>query len=1103
MNCRYVYDESASLPSPLTTAVGSVGGNPSASRSGNPISSMDDFQMPTAHGSFLSHSEYGIPLIHDIDGPPRNTQAHPYPSSPLASPQVPADRTKPHTRLGPNRQRYPGSLRGGSIDSEKLDCVAGSTNKMNGSPVRALVPNVCGDLFDSQNSLTNIHIDMAVCGVFMNSVRRLPGFGAIQDSVDATKRASLPKATDSLLPIVGTTPAAKNRSDRRRLQDSSNRTVSNTEPTAGLQKLSTSATCTAQLASGAVATGRIKVPSSAVTLSPPSAEFTIFFDSPLIKDRGGAARSPGRQNQLSSQALASPSSFNPPRGAEGKAEKAGGWTTTNVGVEDGPDRSGSHRSTFGGVWSSGERSDMSPSPHRQSSTRSLHMRSASSNLNCSGSGTSGLSPIPQRRAASEPSPMVFHEGHHLSLRRTVQPSMQPVSQVHTSSGVHEAGSTDGSVYNNRGKEEVDGSPLAHQPVYDLSCVTGSLEDAAELGERVLLNLVEPPSPALSSRRTKKKPPKNSAALPKATPPALTLLHAPPMLSKRLLTLRQVRTNTSAMMESGHLKLSLDGGAGAKRSNEEAASESSASGSTTPSYLADLNTPFSPTCPLTTRAPRSPLQNARNEKALGAVVPGETPRLSTSRVLSPSPTLRMSNSVQPMYAAVLSGEPQKPRRRPHSRVRICTGTQEIDDNPVTSKAPWPLPKPPSSIVVKRRLFDPKRPRLRGPRTRELPDGKRQANWTAPETHYTTTLADLAAYDEDEDDMPQWHLTDALWSDEVIRTDVAVSRQSEVRDSRPSSSLTPAVESGVVGAMVLNQSPASTPTVPHMSSLQSATFSTLPEAPAVAAANMTIPGGLQLARLASLTAAASRDAHASAVQDLQSTSLKIGRRTGGIVVDEVDKVLRLRGESELAQVPGELQSEPSSRPFHGSGAPTPTSSATSPRLGTSTHRRHAKSENQLNSYFMTGIEPSVTDSYGLPTCPRSPMLPSFAPITGRRFIGGAAVMASGKVGSSKGFRSIGISTPFEGRSPEWGTYELHRLHSNRKATIAERAAELSKLFGKCPQYDERAPEPISASRSRPSSECRMRSVLLRQKPKATFYLLETVARSRGTKNVSGAH
>ncbi|AYU81423.1 hypothetical protein LdCL_310029600 [Leishmania donovani] len=1014
MNCRYVYDESASLTSPLTTAVGSVGGNPSASRSGNPTSSMDDFQMPTAHGSFLSHSEYGIPLIHDIDGPPRNTQAHPYPSSPLASPQVPADRTKPHTRLGPNRQRYPGSLRGGSIDSEKLDCVAGSTNKMNGSPVRALVPNVCGDLFDSQNSLTNMyddytsssssssssssasgsgrlpdlsvaspsgeggglgksHIDMAVCGVFMNSVRRLPGFGAIQDSVDATKRASLPKATDSLLPIVGTTPAAKNRSDRRRLQDSSNRTVSNTEPTAGLQKLSTSATCTAQLASGAVATGRIEVPSSAVTLSPPSAEFTIFFDSPLIKDRGDAARSPGRQNQLSSLALASPSSFNPPRGAEGKAEKAGGWTT-NVEVEGGPDRSGSHRSTFGGVWSSGERSDMSPSPHRQSSTRSLHMRSASSNLNCSGSGTSGLSRIPQRRAASEPSPMVFHEGHHLSLRRTVQPSMQPVSQVHTSSGVHEAGSTDGSVYNNRGKEEVDGSPLAHQPVYDLSCVTGSLEDAAEvvldsphfdtddlggggggdgygdlvsrhgeLGERVLLNLVEPPSPALSSRRTKKQPPKNSAALPKATPPALTLLHAPPMLSKRLLTLRQVRTNTSAMMESGHLKLSLDGGAGAKRSNEEAASESSASGSTTPSYLADLNTPFSPTRPLTTRAPRSPLQNARNEKALGAVVPGETPRLSTSRVLSPSPTLRMSNSVQPMYVAVLSGEPQKPRRRPHSRVRICTGTQEIDDNPVTSKAPWPLPKPPSSIVVKRRLFDPKRPRLRGPRTRELPDGKRQANWTAPETHYTTTLADLAAYDEDEDDMPQWHLTDALWSDEVIRTDVAVSRQSEVRDSRPSSSLTPAVESGVVGAMVLNQSPASTPTVPHMSSLQSATFSTSPEAPAVAAANMTIPGGLQLARLASLTAAASRDAHASAVQDLQSTSLKIGRRTGGIVVDEVDKVLRLRGESELAQVPGELQSEPSSRPFHGSGAPTPTSSATSPRLGTSTHRRHAKSEN----------------------------------------------------------------------------------------------------------------------------------------------------------------
>lgn len=1001
MSCRYVYDESASLTSPLTTAVGSVGDNPSASRSGNPTSSTDDFRIPTAHSSFLSHSEYDIPVMHEIDRPPRNTQAYPHPSSPLASPQVPVDRTKPHTRLGPNRQRYLGSLRDESIDSEKLDCVAGSSNTLNSSSARALAPNACGDLFGSQSYLTNMyddytsssssrlpdlsvtnssgeggrlgksHIDTAVRGALMNSARRLAGLGAAQDSVDASKRASSPKAHGSLSPIVGTTPAAKTRSDRRRLQDSSNCTVSNTAPTAGLPRLSTSTTCAAQFASDAVSTGRIKVPSSTVMLSPPYAELTIF-DSPLIEDRSGAAKSPGRQSQPSSQTLASPSSLNPPRGAEGKAEKAGGWTRTNLGVEDGPDRSSSHRSTFGGVWSSGERSDMSPSPHRQSSTRSLHMRSASGNLNCSSSGTSGLSRIRQRRAASEPSPMVFHEGHHLSLRRTVQPSMQPVSPVYTSAGVDEVGNTDASGYSNRDEEEADGSPLAHQPVYDLRCVTGSLEDAAEVvfdsthfdtddlvgsgdgygdlvsrhdesEERVLLNLVEPPSSALSSRRTKKQPLKNSTALPKATPPALTPRHAPPMLSKRLLTLGQARTNTSAMMESGHLKLSLDGGAGAKRSNEEVARESSASGSTTLSYLTDLDTPFSPTRPLTTRVPRSPLQNACNERALGAVVSAETPRLSTSRVLSPSPISRMSNSVQPMHATVLSDKPPKPPRQPHSRVRICTGAREIDDSPMTSKAPWPLQEPPSSIIVKRRLFDPKRPRLRGPRTRELPNGKRQANWTAPETHYATTLADLAAYDEDEDDMPQWHLTDALWRDEVIGMDVAVSRQSEVRDSRPSSSSTPAVESGVVGAMVLNQPPASTPTVPHMSSLQPVTFSTSLEAPAVAAANMAIPRGWQLARLASLTAAASRDAHASAVQDLQGTSLKIGCRTGGIVVDEVDKVLRLRKESELAQVPGELQSEPSSRPSHGSRAPPLTSSATSPRLGASTHRRHSKSKN----------------------------------------------------------------------------------------------------------------------------------------------------------------
>lgn len=1048
MSCRYVYDESASLTSPLTRVVGSIGGNPSTSRSGSPTSSMYDFQMPVAYSSFLSHSEYDIPLIYNIDGPPRHAQAHPHPSSPLASPQAPVDRAKPHTRLGTNRQRYPGRLRGGSIDPEKLDCIAGSSKKVNDSLVRELAPNAHGDLFDSQSSFTNIYdnygsssssasgsgrlpglsvtnpsgergglgksgIDTAVSGTPMNSSQQLPGSGAVQDSLDASKRASFPKAPDSLLHIVGTTPATNIRNDRQRLKDSSNRTVSNTAPTVSLRRWSTLTTCTAPFASGAVATGRMAVPSSTVTLSLPSAEFAIFFDSPLVEDRGGAARSSGLQNAPSSQALASQSSFNSPRTAEGKAEKAVGWTTSSLGVEDGPYRLDSHRNAFGGVWSSGERSDMSPFPQWQSSTSGVHMRSANGNLNCSRSGTSGLSRVGQPLAVSEPSPMAFHEGHHLSLRRTVQPSMQPASPVHTFAGAHEVGNTDGSGYNDRDTEEADGSPLAHQPVYDLSCVAGSLEETAEvvLGpphfdtddldgggdgyddhvnrhgeaeEGALLTLAEPPSSVLSARHTKNQPPTNSTALPKATSPARTPRHAPPTLSKRLLTLGTVRTDASAMMESGNVKLSLDGGTGAKQSDEEVASESSASSSMTPSYLTDLSTPLSPASTLTTRVPRSPLQNARNERALGTVVTAETPHLSTSRHNtnaaalddkapqtdttqsrraglpstkanhphqgsaqamttssrnpnsskpksremseavtvqwpSPSPVLRMRNSVQPRHATVLSGELQKLRRQLYSRVRICAGTHEIDDSPMASKAPWPLPTPPSSIVVKRRLFDPNQPRLRSPRTRELPNGRRRANWTAPETHYTTTLADLAACDEDEDDVQQWRLTDALWSDEVIGMDAAVSQESEIRDSRPSSSSTPAVESGVVGAMVLNRSPASTSRVRHMSSLPPATSSTSLKAPAVATTSVTIPGGLQLARMAPLTATASRDAHASAIQESHSTSVKVGGRTGGIVVDEVDKVLRLRKESKFTQVLGELQSEQASRPSHDSGAP----------------------------------------------------------------------------------------------------------------------------------------------------------------------------------------
>lgn len=108
-------------------------------------------------------------------------------------------------------------------------------------------------------------------------------------------------------------------------------------------------------------------------------------------------------------------------------------------------------------------------------------------------------------------------------------------------------------------------------------------------------------------------------------------------------------------------------------------------------------------------------------------------------------------------------------------------------------------------------------------------------------------------------------------------------------------------------------------------------------------------------------------------------------------------------------------------------------------------------QLKSHSMTDIEPSVADFYGLPTCPRSLMLPSFAPITGRRFIGGAAVMESSKVGSSKGFRSIGVSTPVEDRRssntfarPESSRTRRARHIGNRLFACATPASSVVSLF-----------------------------------------------------------
>ncbi|XQJ29421.1 hypothetical protein NXY56_005471 [Leishmania guyanensis] len=1073
MRSNYMYDESADLSSPLRSLVGSVTGNLWATRSTTSPMSNDDFQTLTGNSSLLSYSQYDIPLFHSIEVPPGKAQVHPDPLSPPASPQALVDRTKPRTSLRTNRQRYSSSWQRGSIELMRSDCTP-ETSKLSGPPLREPGADTHGDLFGSKGpfmyvddycassssvsgssklpflsgtnspgqsrGLGRSSIDTTTSGNLKNLARRLSRSGAIQDSVDASKRTPLPGAPASFLPTADTPSATATGSDRRCSQDNSSGTGSTTAPPAAQQREPTSAAHPAQFASSGATSRVIKVSPTTLTLPQPSAEFTLLLDYPIIKDRGSAARSSG--HQLSPQALASQSSLNPSRGARGMAGNADSRTLTPLGVEDIPDKQARHRSTLGGVLSSVEHSSFSPSPGWRSSSSvlsssspvpcartasDLRIRSEHHNLNRSGSGAGGMSPVRQQRAASEPSPTALERGNHVSLCRTVQPPVQSVSSTPTSACVPGVGTTESSGYGNRDEEEADSSSLACQPGYDLSCVPGAVEDTAEAkidplhyntdaldgdkdGYSSLVNLqdeeeepsvirsTEKPPSEVSSRSTTNQHPKNETA------PALTPPHAPPMPKKRFFTLEPVRTNTSAMAKGGNSKLRFDGSGVANRSDEELSSESSMFCAMRPLHLADPNASLSQSLPLTARVPGLLLHDTRSEHALGAVVTngaqclsmplqstnavalnGKAPPTGTtesrrarlpstvlsnttqdgaqalttlsgntnssepnsreaseaaaSSSISPPPILSTISWAQPMCATTLSDELQNPLRPLHCRVCIHTDTNGIDDAP-TTRVPWPLQNPPSSIIVKRRLFDPKLPRPRGPRTRGLLNGMRQADWTPPETHYATTLADMAAFEEDEDGIQQCHLTGTLWDDEVIGMDAPVSRLPEMRGGQLSSCSTPVLRRGILGVMLRTRSPVSPPRVPLVPSLVPMTLSTSPETPAVLEENVTIQGSPKLVSCAPPTAAASGDAPTSVMWGSFSTSVNAGRRTGGIVVDEVEKVHRLREESAITPVLEALRIEPSSLLSQSAAVRLASQVAPSHRcLGASIHPRHS--------------------------------------------------------------------------------------------------------------------------------------------------------------------
>ncbi|GET91216.1 hypothetical protein, unknown function [Leishmania tarentolae] len=471
----------------------------------------------------------------------------------------------------------------------------------------------------------------------------------------------------------------------------------------------------------------------------------------------------------------------------------------------------------------------------------------------------------------------------------------------------------------------------------------------EAAEQVMPSSVDTSSSVQSSWQAKRQQWKKATALSTATPPPLTPPHPSESSSRRPPTWEPVRTNTSAMVKNGNPKRSLDSGASGRLCRNEEAGESWALCRMAPWCLTDLSTALSSSPPPPMQAPHSPLQRTRNEREIWAAVTVEALPLSTSRInvkaasrngkapqmgvtqsrraTVPSAELGLAphSSVQTITTSNGNPHSSKPKTRDaseaaaprlisrspisrksdsalfrgqhHSRVRICTDAVEISDSSMASETPRPPPRPLSSIVVKRRLFDPRHPRPRGPRTRWLPNGKRQANWTAPETHYTTTLADLAAYEEDDSDLQQWDRSDDLWGDEHIGTDVPVTPISSRQDSHSLSSSALAVERVVDGPTVRERSIVSGSNVSRASALQPARFSTPLKAPAVAARHVAKPGGWELARYTPRVVAPSRNTHASAMQDLRNTSVTAGGHQIGIVVDEVDKVLRLRRETEL--------------------------------------------------------------------------------------------------------------------------------------------------------------------------------------------------------------
>ncbi|KPA78740.1 hypothetical protein ABB37_05861 [Leptomonas pyrrhocoris] len=381
------------------------------------------------------------------------------------------------------------------------------------------------------------------------------------------------------------------------------------------------------------------------------------------------------------------------------------------------------------------------------------------------------------------------------------------------------------------------------------------------------------------------------------------------------------------------------------------------------------------------------------------------------------------------------------RQAHGGVLIRTTVAEADLLP-SQNEPWPLRPPPPGIMITHRVFDPQHPRPRRPKMRELPGGKRQANWAPPETHYSTTLADLAAYEDEEDlaaaedeeaGAEQARLRaiqdfeDDIWAGEDARMpNLSLPAEASPDTTAAAASASASASSPLrplLQAVPLSHSPSRAPSL-HSSELSSSHKSKSPVMRA-----FTPPP-------TAAAASPSLNVLQHAMDGSFSASVNPTKLHGGIVVDEVEKVRRMREDAvftpalddvdsiTLRQTPlsvsakagssrascSLLQADVSSSPAQSKspvlvprgfnqrpmspvkGEEAPNNTNDNKTLSTSGSNRVAVgrpsslSENNRHSSHSVRSDSVLTDSNGNSVLPRSTAMPTFARIISQRSDGG---------------------------------------------------------------------------------------------------------------------